>query len=62
MEPVGGAYQFNLGTWQALGFPGVPNTSPPWMQDKAALALYAYDLKATGNPWSAWQTAPMCGL
>ncbi len=61
-EPYGGAYQFAVSTWQALGFPGVPNTSPPWMQDQAALKLWAWDLRYTGNPWSAWETAPMCGL
>ena len=61
-EPYGGKYQFSLETWQALGFPGVPNTSPPWMQDQAALKLWAWDLRYTGNPWSAWETAPMCGL
>ena len=61
-EPYGGKYQFSLETWRALGFPGVPNTSPPWMQDQAALKLWAWDLKYTGNPWSAWQTAPACHL
>ena len=61
-EPYGGKYQFSLETWRALGFPGVPNTSPPWMQDQAALKLWAWDLRYTGNPWSAWETAPMCGL
>lgn len=61
-EPYGGKYQFSLETWRALGFPGVPNTSPPWMQDQAALALYHWDLIHTYSPWSAWETAPMCGL
>ena len=27
-EPYGGAYQAAVSTWQALGFSGVPNTSP----------------------------------
>ena len=62
MEPYGGAYQFSVGTWQGLGFSGVPNQASSQTQDRAALALYAYDLRVTGNPWSAWETAPMCGL
>ena len=61
-EPFGGAYQFSVATWQGLGFSGVPNEAPPWMQDRAALALYAYDLRVWGNPGRAWQTAPMCHL
>jgi hypothetical protein len=32
------------------------------MQDQAALALYHWDLIHTYSPWSAWETAPMCGL
>ena len=58
----GGAYQFSVGTWQGLGFSGVPNQASSQTQDRAALALYAYDLRVTGNPWSAWETAPGCGL
>jgi len=61
-EPQGGAYQFSVTTWQGLGFAGVPNDNSPAVQDAAALALYAWDLKYTGNPWYAWQTAPACGL
>jgi len=61
-EPYGGAYQFSVSTWQSLGFAGVPNEAAPVTQDQAALALYAYDLRAFGNPWEAWQTAPLCGL
>ena len=62
LEPFGGAYQFSVSTWQGLGFPGVPNQAPAWEQDEAALAEYWTDLKATGNPFSAWQTASLCGL
>ena len=62
MEPEGGAYQFNLVTWASLGFSGTPAGSPAWVQDRAALALYAWDARYTWSPWSAWQTAPACGL
>ena len=62
MEPYGGAYQFSVSTWESLGFGGVPNAAPPAVQDEAALKLYAYDLRYTGDPWHAWQTAPACGL
>ena len=62
MEPQGGAYQFNLTTWASLGFSGTPAGSPAWVQDRAALALYKWDARYTWSPWSAWQTAPACGL
>ena len=62
MEPEGGAYQFNLTTWASLGFSGMPAGSPAWVQDQAALALYKWDARYTWSPWSAWQTAPACGL
>jgi hypothetical protein len=62
MEPEGGAYQFNLVTWASLGFSGTPAGSPAWVQDRAALALYKWDARYTWSPWSAWQTAPACGL
>lgn len=62
MEPQGGAYQFNLTTWASLGFSGTPAGSPAWVQDQAALALYAWDARYTSSPWSAWETAPACGL
>lgn len=61
-EPYGGRFQFSVSTWQGLGFKGLPNQAPPATQDRAALALYAYDLAHWGNPWEAWQTAPLCGL
>ena len=61
-EPEGGAYQFNETTWLSLGFSGTPAGSPAWVQDQAALALYKWDARYTWSPWSAWQTAPACGL
>ncbi len=57
-----GAYQFTLRTWHMLGYRGLPNLAPPREQDQAALRLWHWDLAHTGNPWSAWQTAPLCGL
>ncbi len=57
-----GAYQFTLRTWHMLGYRGPPNLAPPREQDQAALRLWHWDLAHTGNPWSAWQTAPLCGL
>ncbi|MEM0142447.1 MAG: transglycosylase family protein [Candidatus Parvarchaeum sp.] len=62
LELDGGAYQFNLITWSALGFTGVPNEASRATQDRAALKLYQWDLKYTGNGFSAWQTAPSCGV
>jgi hypothetical protein len=45
-----------------LGYTGFPNRAPASEQDQAALRLWHWDLVHTGNPWSAWQTAPLCGL
>jgi hypothetical protein len=30
-----GAYQFSLGTWQRLGYSGLPSNAPPSVQDQA---------------------------
>lgn len=57
-----GAYQFTLGTWRMLGYKGFPNRASAHEQNQAALRLWHWDLVHTGNPWSAWQTAPLCGL
>ncbi len=46
-----GAYQFSLGTWQGLGYSGLPSQAPPSQQDQAAYRLY----KQSG--WSSW---PAC--
>lgn len=46
-----GAYQFALGTWRALGYPGMPHHAAPGRQDEAARRLQA----AAG--WSQW---PAC--
>ncbi len=43
-----GAYQFSLGTWEALGFSGFPSDASPAVQDQAAEEL----LSASG--WGAW--------
>jgi hypothetical protein len=32
------------------------------VQDEFALKLYAWDARYTYSPWSAWETAPLCGL
>jgi resuscitation-promoting factor RpfA len=47
-----GAYQFALGTWQALGFLGTPAEAAPATQDAAALQLWHQ------SGWSPW---PTCG-
>jgi hypothetical protein len=36
-----GAYQFDLGTWQSLGYSGRPDQAPPAEQDAAAQKLYS---------------------
>ncbi|HSX46337.1 MAG TPA: ubiquitin-like domain-containing protein [Candidatus Saccharimonadia bacterium] len=33
-----GAYQFSLGTWQRLGYSGLPSNAPPSVQDQAIIA------------------------
>jgi hypothetical protein len=35
-----GAYQFNLGTWRAIGGQGYPHRASPREQDSRALVLY----------------------
>ena len=44
-----GAYQFALGTWQRLGYPGYPHQASPAVQDEAARKLQA---KQGWTPWS----------
>lgn len=51
-----GAYQFDLGTWQSLGYPGRPDQAPPAEQDAAAQKLHS---ERGFGPWA--NTARMCG-
>ncbi len=46
-----GAYQFDQGTWNGLGYPGRPDQAPPAMQDQAARQLQA------SRGWEPW---PSC--
>jgi hypothetical protein len=46
-----GAYQFNLRTWQGLGYPGLPSDAAPAVQDQAAQRLY------DSRGWQPW---PAC--
>ena len=46
-----GAYQFDLRTWQGLGYSGRPDQAPPALQDEAAYRLYEQ------RGWSPW---PAC--
>lgn len=46
-----GAYQFDQGTWNGLGYPGRPDQGPPAMQDQAAKQLQA------SRGWEPW---PSC--
>ena len=56
-EGNGGAYQFELGTWQALtGLPSPAEDYPPSVQDAAALQLFAQ------RGWEPWTTRYVCGL
>jgi hypothetical protein len=43
-----GAYQFAVGTWNSLGFPGYPNQAAPATQDAAVAKLW----RESG--WSSW--------
>jgi hypothetical protein len=56
-EGGGGAYQFELGTWEGLTGLGSPaEDSPPGVQDAAALKLFSE------RGWAPWTTRYMCGL
>ncbi|MGC8480454.1 MAG: transglycosylase family protein [Acidimicrobiales bacterium] len=46
-----GAYQFSLGTWERLGFSGLPSAAPPSTQDQAAAMLQQE------SGWGQW---PAC--
>jgi hypothetical protein len=48
-----GAYQFDLPTWEGLGFSGLPNLNNPATQDAAAYKLY------DERGWSPWPTCSM---
>jgi hypothetical protein len=53
--PGGGAYQFQLATWQSLGGTGLPEDAPPAVQDEMAIKLQQR------SGWSQWATAAACG-
>ena len=56
-EYNGGAYQFELGTWEGLtGLATPAQDSPPAVQDSAALRLFAE------RGWEPWTTRFVCGL
>ena len=56
-EGGGGAYQFELGTWEGLTGLGTPaEDSPPAVQDAAALKLFSE------RGWAPWTTRYVCGL
>jgi hypothetical protein len=48
-----GAYQFDLPTWEGLGFSGLPNLNNPATQDAAAYKLYGE------RGWAPWPTCSM---
>ena len=53
----GGAYQFELGTWNGLtGLPSPAQDYPASVQDAAALKLYSQ------RGWQPWTTRYVCGL
>jgi hypothetical protein len=53
----GGAYQFELGTWQGLtGLPSPAQDYPAAVQDSAALKLFSQ------RGWEPWTTRSVCGL
>ncbi len=56
-EGGGGAYQFELGTWEGLtGLSTPAEDSPPAVQDAAALRLFSE------RGWQPWSTRYVCGL
>ncbi len=46
-----GAYQFDQGTWNGLGYSGLPSNAPAALQDQAAYKLY------NSRGWAPW---PSC--
>ncbi|GEM_PF-5745981 len=62
-EPYTGAYQIANYIWhRVLGLPGQAWQASRHTQDLAALALWHDDLRIWGDPWHAWETAPLCDL
>jgi hypothetical protein len=62
-EPYTGAYQIANFVWQLqLHLRGQAWQYPRRVQNMAALRLWHYDLRTWGDPWHAWETAPLCGL
>ena len=62
-EPYTGAYQIANYVWHAtLYLPGQAWQFSRHAQNAAALRLWHYDLRTWGDPWHAWETAPLCGL
>ncbi|HAM01293.1 MAG TPA: transglycosylase, partial [Acidimicrobiaceae bacterium] len=52
-----GAYQFSMGTWQGLGYSGLPSQAPPAQQDAGATTLQHE------HGWGEWPAcAAMLGL
>ena len=51
----GGAYQFQLATWQSLGGTGLPEDAVPAVQDAMAIMLQQR------SGWDQWSTAKACG-
>lgn len=43
-----GAYQFAAGTWNSLGFGGMPYQAAPWIQDQAVIKLWQ------SQGWAPW--------
>jgi hypothetical protein len=43
-----GAYQFAAGTWNSLGFGGMPYEAAPWIQDQAVTKLWQ------SQRWAPW--------
>jgi hypothetical protein len=43
-----GAYQFAAGTWNSLGFGGMPYQAAPWIQDMAVTKLWQ------SQGWAPW--------
>jgi hypothetical protein len=49
-----GAYQFDAGTWQGLGYDGTANQAPPATQDEAVERLWS---RSGWAPWPACSVA-----
>jgi len=61
--PYSGAYEFMDSSFETItGLPGKAADYSPAEQDRAALQLYAYDVRMGEDGFYAWSTRWVCGV